>query len=207
MKHTKGSDPALNEDALLRYISKAHRGKAEGVSAEGLATGMGVKATSANLRKLRGLVELLRELGIPICAKPETGYYYGIEREEIEETIGALEKRGKTALRQARRMREVMQQQGKQNSLRPPGPSAREAKQAEMESARWQDTPEGRREIARWQVEQEELTRGKRIYHDDLEPERAAIRAERAGYGNHENDINGESAASEYARLAKEGGL
>jgi len=204
VKHTKGSDPKLNEGMLLAYISKAHRGRAEGVAAEGLATGMGVKATPANLRKLRGLVEILRELGVPICAKPETGYYYGITREEIEETIGSLEKRGKTALRQARQMRERMLQQGEQKSLKPPGPSRREQRQRDLESEKWQDTPEGRMKIARWQVGQEKFG-STWPDGDGLEAERAAVRAERAGYGNFENEFGGESAVSEWSRIANEG--
>lgn len=259
MNHTRGSDPTITADGLLEYIVRAHRGKSEGVSAEGLATGMGVKASAANLRKMRAVVEELRDLGVPICARPETGYFYATTREEIEETIGALIKRGRTALRQAEALKLRLETVGEQKVLNPPGKSKKESEKEKMRfleainnvekekakgampslgtammgknvgwsdkggsrfgrmmeksakmaakgetEERWQDTPEGRMKIARWQVGQEKIT-GVECTDDNLAPERAAIKAEEAGYGNSEDTIRGESALDEYTRIEKEG--
>ena len=206
MNHTRGSDPTITAENLLRYISRAHRGKGEGVPAAGLATGMGVKASPANLRKLRGVVEYLREMGMPICARPETGYFYGVAKDEIEETIGILKKRATTAWKQATAMEEKLRKQGEQKSLKPPGPSPKEKVQTKLDGERWQDSPDGRMKIARWQVRQEKVSGATYRDDDGLAAERAAVRAEQAGYGNSEDIIRGESALDEYTRIANEDG-
>lgn len=117
MNHTKGSSAEVNVGGVAEYLRRCHQGKEEGAQAEAIAAGLGVPASSANLRKLRECVEELRKGGYPICARPETGYYWGTTRAEIEETAAVLEKRGLTALAQAKGMREAIGDKGGQSLL------------------------------------------------------------------------------------------
>lgn len=68
------------------------------------------------------------------------------------------------------------------------------------------ETPEGRMKIARHRRGLEKIT-GVQYDEGGAQAELVALRAQEAGYGNGQGDIQGESAASEWGRIAEEEAL
>lgn len=92
--------PATRQDVAAALA--AHVGVARGVTAKALAERLGVHE-----RKLRDLISELREEGIAVCGKPESGYYIAENAEELEETCQFLRSRAMTSLHLEARLRKI----------------------------------------------------------------------------------------------------
>lgn len=91
----------MNANQLLNLLS-AHQGQANGIGAGALSTKAGLSQ-----RQLRKFISALRDEGIAICGKPNTGYFVPITPEELRESCAFLEHRALTSLRLLSRMKKV----------------------------------------------------------------------------------------------------
>lgn len=86
----------------LICVLASHQGRERGIKAARLAMRLGVSE-----RVLRKLVSQAREQGVPLCGKPESGYFIARTAEELNETCRFLENRAMHSLRALSRMRRV----------------------------------------------------------------------------------------------------
>ena len=91
----------MNAAELLNVLA-FHQGRDSGIKAKHLARVCGVPE-----RQLRTLIGQLREEGIAICARPETGYYMAITPEELRESCKFLHDRAMRSLLLASRMQQI----------------------------------------------------------------------------------------------------
>lgn len=91
----------MNAAELLNVLS-AHQGRENGISAERLAA-----KCETTERHLRALVGELREEGVAICARPETGYFVAVTPEELQESCKFLHDRALRSLLLASRMQQI----------------------------------------------------------------------------------------------------
>jgi predicted DNA-binding transcriptional regulator YafY len=92
----------VNTTHLLNALSARHIGRERGISAKLLAYELNVTE-----RRLRHLVSEAREAGIPLCGRPEDGYFIARTAEELQETCAFLEHRALHSLRALSRMRRL----------------------------------------------------------------------------------------------------
>jgi len=86
---------------LLNALAR-HQGRERGIAAHALAD-----ALQVNERRLRRLVSAAREMGVPVCGTPESGYFIARTADELEETCAFLQHRALHSLRALSRMRRV----------------------------------------------------------------------------------------------------
>lgn len=91
----------MNANQLLNVLAH-HQGRANGISAGSLAT-----RTGLSQRQLRKHISALRDEGIAICGKPNTGYFVPVTPEELQESCAFLEHRALHSLRVLSRMKKV----------------------------------------------------------------------------------------------------
>lgn len=89
--------------ALVRRI-----GPANGISAKELATELlGTVSEAADERRLRKVVDKLRNDGHAVCATPEEGYHHAANADDLNRTCVFLTRRAVTTLRQVAAMKRV----------------------------------------------------------------------------------------------------
>lgn len=92
----------LTSAELLNVLSR-HRGQAKGIHVDALS-----KDTETSARELRKLITLLREEGVAVCGKPETGYFIAETPHELNEfCIKYLETRALHSLKLSSRLRNI----------------------------------------------------------------------------------------------------
>ncbi len=89
------------KDLILAELQR-HIGAANGITAEALS-----HVIDAPERRLRQLVSELREEGVAICARPETGYFIAATPEELEECCAFLRSRAMHSLMLESRLRKI----------------------------------------------------------------------------------------------------
>lgn len=90
-------------EALLRRV-----GPANGASAKQLAGEvLGTVAEANDERRLRQVIEQLRNDGHAVCATPEEGYHHAANADDLNRTCVYLTKRALTTLRQVAAMKRV----------------------------------------------------------------------------------------------------
>jgi predicted DNA-binding transcriptional regulator YafY len=89
--------------AELLSLLQAHTGQAKGIHMDALEA-----TTGAPARQLRHLISELREEGVPVCGKPETGYFLAETAYELDQfCIKYLEQRALHSLRISSRLRRI----------------------------------------------------------------------------------------------------
>lgn len=92
----------MNTAQLLNILSR-YRGRNNGIHVEHL-----VALTGQPQRRLRKLISELRNEGVAVCGKPETGYFVAETAEELDEfCIKYLEQRAMHSLRLSSRLRKI----------------------------------------------------------------------------------------------------
>lgn len=90
-------------EALARRV-----GPANGASAKQLAGEiLGTVADAGDERKLRQVIEQLRNEGHAVCATPEEGYHHAANADDLNRTCVYLTRRAMTTLRQVAAMKRV----------------------------------------------------------------------------------------------------
>lgn len=90
-------------DALVRRV-----GPANGATVRQLATEiLGTVAEPGDERRLRQVIEQLRNEGHPVCATPEEGYHHAANAEDLQRTCLYLTRRAVTSLRQVAAMKRI----------------------------------------------------------------------------------------------------
>jgi hypothetical protein len=86
-------------------VLQCHQGAEAGVSVGQLVEEVtGEESTPGLERQMRQVMVELRLKGMPACATPDHGYFWGITAEEVRETARHLSKRSITGLMQASKM-------------------------------------------------------------------------------------------------------
>lgn len=101
-------NPAILRAQVLEALSR-HVGKANGVRIDRLVaeiTGL-LLPSEGNERKVREIVSELREQGVAICARPETGYFIAETPEELEESCQFLRSRAMHSLTLESKLRKI----------------------------------------------------------------------------------------------------
>jgi len=97
----------INNDAVLAALAK-HIGRGKGVSARELVVEITRRADSpAACRKLRKVIEELRQEGTHICGHPTSGYFIAATDKDIAATCEFLYARAMTSLSQICRMKRI----------------------------------------------------------------------------------------------------
>lgn len=97
----------IDKDTVLAALSR-HIGRANGITARDLVVKITGRAdTPAATRRLRYVIEELREEGHHVCGHPSTGYYIAADDQDVLATCEFLYSRAMTSLRQICRMRRV----------------------------------------------------------------------------------------------------
>lgn len=90
-------------EALARRV-----GAANGASARQLASEiLDRPAEPADERRLRDVIEHLRNEGHPVCATPEEGYHHAANADDLNRTCVYLTRRAITSLRQVAAMKRI----------------------------------------------------------------------------------------------------
>lgn len=87
----------LREEMIVRNY-----GAENGANGKKLAQTIGVHE-----RKVRQAISHLREVGVPICGTPDSGYFYAKNREELEGTCEFLRSRAMHSLKLESRLRNM----------------------------------------------------------------------------------------------------
>lgn len=91
------------QSAELLNILSRRRGAANGIHVDQLA-----RITGQAPRRLRALISELRAEGVPVCGKPETGYFIADTAEELDQfCIKYLEARALHSLQLSSRLRKI----------------------------------------------------------------------------------------------------
>ena len=93
--------------ATVLSALQARRGAANGITARDLVYVITGRVNAADERRLRQVIEQLRNDGNPICAHPALGYHWAANATELEKACHYLISRATTSLRQACAMRRV----------------------------------------------------------------------------------------------------
>ena len=96
----------LDKESLLHALSR-HIGHDKGISAGGLVTAICGDTSPGQERRLRHLVQELREQGHHVCAHPQHGYFIAANDEELVQTCEFLYHRALCSLGQISAMRRV----------------------------------------------------------------------------------------------------
>ncbi|MFC3716836.1 hypothetical protein ACFONC_11805 [Luteimonas soli] len=100
---TREITPHTVLDALVR-----RPGAANGASAKALASEiLGTTAEPADERRLRQVIEQLRNDGHAVCATPESGYHHAADADDLNRTCVFLTRRAVSTLRQVAAMKRV----------------------------------------------------------------------------------------------------
>lgn len=86
---------------LLTALAR-HIGKANGITGESLARELDLPQ-----RTLRQIISLLRDDGVAVCGRPESGYYIAATAEELEATCRFLRARAMHSLVLESRLRHI----------------------------------------------------------------------------------------------------
>jgi hypothetical protein len=101
---------ALNEitpDTVLAALRR-RVGPANGATVRELATEiLGTPSDAADERRLRQVIEQLREEGHPVCATPDEGYHHAADAADLERTLMFLVRRIEGTARKVARMKGV----------------------------------------------------------------------------------------------------
>ena len=90
-------------DALVRRV-----GAANGASARQLASQiLGTPAEPADERRLRQVIEKLRNEGHAVCATPDEGYHHAANADDLNRTCVFLTRRAIASIRQVAAMKRV----------------------------------------------------------------------------------------------------
>ncbi len=97
------SGDATEETALerhaLQWLKQKHIGNANGINGKRLA-----ERLECTPRQERTAISALRERGQPICGRPETGYFWPANKEELNSTLAFLTSRAMHTLTVKTRM-------------------------------------------------------------------------------------------------------
>lgn len=98
----------ITQDQLLAELQR-HVGKANGIHVNALARNLTNQTEDIDMhaRRVRSLVQEMRESGHQICATPAGGYFMAETPEELDETCVFLHARLMTTLTQICRMKNV----------------------------------------------------------------------------------------------------
>lgn len=96
----------LTPDSVLSAL-QARRGAVNGASARDLVFLVTGRVNAADERRLRQIIEKLRNEGHPICAHPVTGYHFAATASELDRTCQFLVARMNSSLRQVAAMKRV----------------------------------------------------------------------------------------------------
>jgi len=97
----------IDKHSVLAALSQ-HIGKARGLSAKDLVAQITwERATDAQCRMLRHVIEELRHEGHHICAHPSNGYFIAANSQELNEACEFLLSRAMTSLHQISKMKKV----------------------------------------------------------------------------------------------------
>ena len=96
----------LDKGLVLQALSR-HLGKRNGSSASDLVKAICGRTSAAKERRLRSLIQELREEGHHVCAHPTHGYFIASTAEELDETCEFLYSRAMCSLVQISAMRRV----------------------------------------------------------------------------------------------------
>lgn len=96
----------VTKEVLLAHL-KNHIGRTNGVTARKLVTEITGTPSTVQERKLRQLVEELRNEGIAVCADPSSGYHIARDAEELQASIRFLTDRIATSARQVRALKRI----------------------------------------------------------------------------------------------------
>ncbi|NKB37894.1 MAG: hypothetical protein GKR93_12130 [Gammaproteobacteria bacterium] len=103
--HVSGK-PVLTKQTVLAELHW-HHGKRYGITAEQLVKAILHETRPSDLRRLRQIIESLRQEGQHICGHPRDGYYIAESVEELEETCTYLFKRSITSIKQIAAMKKL----------------------------------------------------------------------------------------------------
>lgn len=101
---------ALNEITPFTVLQALRRrvGPANGATVRELATEiLGTPSDAGDERRLRQVIEQLREEGHPVCATPDEGYHHAADAADLERTLMFLVKRIEGTARKVARMRGI----------------------------------------------------------------------------------------------------
>jgi hypothetical protein len=98
--------PDITAESVLAALA-ARRGRANALTAQQLAWDLTGRVRSSDQRRLRNVVELLRQQGQPVCAHPAHGYWWAVNDADINDTCAYLYVRAMTSLRQIAAMKRV----------------------------------------------------------------------------------------------------
>lgn len=89
----------------VHEVLQTMKGRASGLRAGELVEVItGEKSTPQIERHLRSCIKELRLSGHPACATPDDGYFWGVTKDEVLDTVHNLTRRSLTGLTQASRM-------------------------------------------------------------------------------------------------------
>jgi hypothetical protein len=97
---------ALTPETVLAELQHSV-GEAHGRTAEELVQAITGRRHTADLRRLRTVIEALRTAGHRICATPAHGYYLAATDTELDQACSFLLGRAMTSLRQISAMKRV----------------------------------------------------------------------------------------------------
>lgn len=99
--------PRIDKHTVLAALSR-HIGREHGLTARDLVVEITGRAdTPGATRRLRKVIEELREEGHHICGHPATGYYIAASDADVAATCEFLYGRAMTSLKQICRMRRI----------------------------------------------------------------------------------------------------
>ena len=113
----------VTREAVLAVLSR-HIGAEQGLSVRQLtaaAVGGPLWATAGAERRVRHIVQELREAGHHVCAHPKHGYFMAASQAELDETCEYLHARAICSLRQIAAMRRVSEPDLRGQLRLPPG--------------------------------------------------------------------------------------
>lgn len=96
----------LTPQAVLDAL-QARRGAVNGITARDLVYVITQRVSQADERRLRQIIEKLRNDGHPICAHPALGYHFAATPTELDNACAFLLGRAMTSLRQIGAMKRV----------------------------------------------------------------------------------------------------
>ncbi|EAU53552.1 hypothetical protein [Mariprofundus ferrooxydans] len=97
----------LDRDSVLSALTK-HIGKSRGITARQLVSEVTWKTPSdAHCRRLRHIIEDLRDEGHHICGHPSSGYFIAANEQELNDTCRFLTDRALASLKKVARMKKV----------------------------------------------------------------------------------------------------
>lgn len=100
-------DREITPESVLEALAR-RVGAANGASARQLASDiLGTPAEPGDERRLRTVIEQLRNEGHPVCATPEEGYHHAANADDLNRTCVYLTRRAVTSLRQVAAMKRI----------------------------------------------------------------------------------------------------